>query len=547
MNKIFAFFRHYLKGFRILLVAYIALSIINSGISLMLPQISGRLIDYLVDATTSYLVPRFAVLFLTISIFKLVVEFLSERIGLILQTKIGFRLNEHIISRIQRLPLSFFIHQDLTYMTKKVNVDSNAIVSFCIGTLQNMIINAFVLVMGFILIWDFSVVIVFLLICLIVFYYFSYLLMSKKVYSANYQYKEVQASFFSKLHEQLKNIEFLKLQALLYSFHLRLENALDQLYAAASHNHIIMFLFGSLDKILKISANIIIFIIGGNAVISGSLSIGHFTIITSYFSLMINAIRYFFNLGKSIQTTLVSYTRLKEILDKPTESNGNKIIHEINSIRIQKLSFSYDTDPIIRDLTVEFSKGKVYAFVGNNGSGKSTLMKIIAGLYINDISGRIFINDTLIDEIDMYSLRKSEYGISEQEPLLIGDTIEYNLFFDQRESNCNSELFNMLVDMLGLTEYFNRQSDGLRTLINERNDNISGGEKQKLSLLRSLLKDPQILILDEPTSALDHNSKVQLIEYINSVKEKKITIIISHDLELIEIADQIIHFPIITE
>lgn len=547
MKKIFSFFYNYLNGFRLILVLYIGLSIINSGISIILPQISGRLIDYLVDSTTSSLIIRFTLLFLGISIIKLIVEFLSDRICLILQTKISFKLNRHIISHIQRLPFSFFHHQDLTSLTKKVNVDSNTIVSFCIGTIQNMIINAFVLFMGFFMIWDFSALIVFVLICLIVIYFFSYMLMSKKVYSANYEYKEIQALFFSRLHEQLKNIEFLKLQALMSSFHLRLESALDQLYAAASRNQIVMFLFSSLDKLLKLSSNIIIFVIGGNAVIKGTMTIGHFTIITSYCALMLNSIRYFFNLGKNTQTTLVSYNRLKEILDKPAESNGKVVIHEINTIRIQGLSFSYDKEPILQDVSLELNRGKVYALVGNNGSGKSTLMKIVSGLYVNEMSGHISINDILIDEIDMYSLRASAYGISEQEPLLINDTIEYNLYFNKEKSNRDLELFNKLVTLLGLTEFFNRQHNGLNTMINERNDNLSGGEKQKLSLLRSFLKDPQVLILDEPTSALDSDSKARLIEYINSMREKKITIVISHDMDLIKIADHIIRFPIVAE
>lgn len=132
-------------------------------------------------------------------------------------------------------------------MTKKVNADSNEIVAFCIGTIQSLIVNSLVIVLGIILIWRLSSTLILMLFIMIGFYLLSYLTMRKKVYAVNYAYKEAQATYYSRLNEQLKNIEFLKLQALLSSFQLRLKKALNKLYTTALHTQLVMYLFSGLD------------------------------------------------------------------------------------------------------------------------------------------------------------------------------------------------------------------------------------------------------------------------------------------------------------
>lgn len=270
------------------------------------------------------------------------------------------------------------------------------------------------------------------------------------------------------------------------------------------------------------------------------MTIGEFTIVISYCGIMLNAMRYYFNLGKQYQETLVSYVRLKGILQIQMENNGEELPQSINRISIRNLSFSFGDNSIMQQFSVELHKGKVYALVGSNGSGKSTLVKILSGLYQNEMDGEIFINGTRIESVNMYQLRKSAFGISEQEPILVNDTIQFNLSFNNEKREYDFELLNELISILGLNDFLKQQPEGLNTVINERNDNISGGEKQKISILRALLKNPEVLILDEPTSALDQQSKNCFVEYIKSNRGNRITIIISHDPDIINSADCII-------
>jgi len=142
---------------------------------------------------------------------------------------------------------------------------------------------------------------------------------------------------------------------------------------------------------------------------------------------------------------------------------------------------------------------------------------------------------------DMYDLRNRTIGISEQEPTLLADTVAYNLALDKPGLlHTNKELLDKLITSLGLETYFDSLPDRLDTQINESSANISGGEKQKLSILRALLKTPDVIILDEPTSALDSASKLALRTYLNKIKEDKIIIVITHDKEFIDSASDII-------
>jgi len=138
----------------------------------------------------------------------------------------------------------------------------------------------------------------------------------------------------------------------------------------------------------------------------------------------------------------------------------------------------------------------------------------------------------------MYEIKLRCIGVTEQEPILIADTLLNNITFGQKYSN--DRLYE-LIEILNLDNYISSLDNGLETIINEKSSNISGGEKQKISILRELLKNPEVLIFDEPTSALDSLSKIKLINYLQEIKTDKIIIIISHDEIIKNICDKIIN------
>lgn len=244
------------------------------------------------------------------------------------------------------------------------------------------------------------------------------------------------------------------------------------------------------------------------------------------------------NLGKSYQDALISYDRLEQILNEQKEMNGKIQINTIDSIELNNVSFSYDSyKNIINKFNYKFEKGKIYCIAGENGSGKSTLINLILGIFNDYYNGEIFYNSTEIKKLDMYYVRRKIIAICEQEPKLLNDSILNNITY-----GIDIYDYDEIIDLANkLNLHVQKFSQGLDTNIYEAAKNISGGEKLKISLIRTFLKKSDVIILDEPTSALDFNTIQKLGSFIQSIKKDKIIIIVTHNEEFLNIADDILH------
>ena len=134
----------------------------------------------------------------------------------------------------------------------------------------------------------------------------------------------------------------------------------------------------------------------------------------------------------------------------------------------------------------------------------------------------------------MRAVRRELVGVSEQEPMLLEDTLRFNLTFDDQATVDESE-FRTLCEILNLDSFIRLLPDGLDTVVREGSSNLSGGEKQKISIIRALLKHPKLLVLDEPTSALDRESRRKFVEYLAEIRKDMIILVSTHDEELLRI------------
>jgi ATP-binding cassette subfamily C protein len=499
----------------------------------------GNFIDHLVGAIDISFIYNYFLLFVSISLSTLILGFISGRLYARLQAQAGYEMNKDMIQRLQKAPLAATQGQDTAYLNQRINNDSNGLIIFCIGIIQNILVNLFMIIAPLFLLFQFNVKLTLVLIGIIVIYFVGYILYKKRLYTVSLDFKEAQAGFFAKLNEQLFNIKFIKIHGLFTSFFSRLEKRFTVLLSSSLRYQKTNYVFSGLDRIISMLAQILVLFLGGIEVVHGRLSIGEFVIMSSYFNMLLSSVRYFFTLGQGIQDNLVSYNRLKEIQTIEEEANGDNMLTSIRDIEVQNSSFHHGENEIFRNINARFIRGKTYAILGPNGSGKSTFIEVLLGLYIGKHTGNVLYNGISIEKINMYSLRERLIGVSEQEPMLLPDSLVYNLTFGQTERYDNSKA-NEIVNILGLKKYINALPDGLSTVINEKASNLSGGEKQKISLLRTLLSEPDLIILDEPTSALDSSSRDQLKAYLDRIKNEKIIIIITHDKDFADGCDNII-------
>jgi subfamily B ATP-binding cassette protein MsbA len=224
--------------------------------------------------------------------------------------------------------------------------------------------------------------------------------------------------------------------------------------------------------------------------------------------------------------------------DKPFVKGGPRIFPGIcSSIRFDGVFFSYRTGlPVFDGLNLEFKRGSTTAIVGTSGAGKSTLVNLLLRLY-DPQRGRILMDETDIREFDLASLRKRVAMVS-QETVLFNDTLEANLLYGL--DGVSEEALWIALEQARLTSYIRRLPDGLHSVVGDRGLRLSGGEKQRVSIVRAILKGANILILDEATSSLDSETETMIQEAIEAVTLDKTAIIIAHRLSTIQKAGRVV-------
>jgi ATP-binding cassette subfamily B protein len=201
------------------------------------------------------------------------------------------------------------------------------------------------------------------------------------------------------------------------------------------------------------------------------------------------------------------------------------------------VTFAYDAArPILQDLSITIAPGKTLAIVGPSGAGKSTISRLIYRFY--DVSGgRILIDGQDISEVTQKSLRAA-IGMVPQDTVLFNDTIRYNIRYGRPDaSDVEVEDAAKLAQIHGFVQSL---PAGYESMVGERGLKLSGGEKQRVSIARTILKGPPILVLDEATSALDSFTEQEIQEALRKISKGRTTLVIAHRLSTVVDADEIV-------
>ena len=248
---------------------------------------------------------------------------------------------------------------------------------------------------------------------------------------------------------------------------------------------------------------------------------------------MLTSLGALLSVGQKYKEFIVSYDRLNEILIVEAVSNGNIKIDTIESIYIDSLKYSYEDIQIISNFNYTFEVGNIYVISGKNGKGKSTLLNILSGV-LKASEGNIYYNGININDLDMIKLRKNQISFMSQDIFILTDTMENNVYLDTDINKSKKYLLSNYIDLFNFNEYLSKHNKSLDKMIDK---NLSEGEKQKIGLIRSFIKNSNLIILDEPTSSLDISTIQKLKEYLLTLRNEKIIIIVSHDEKILEIAD----------
>ena len=245
-------------------------------------------------------------------------------------------------------------------------------------------------------------------------------------------------------------------------------------------------------------------------------------------------------LSQTLNRGKASAKRVAEILNRPAEENlteGARPATLHGHILFENVSFSYDEDaPAVSDISLEAKPGETIALIGPTGAGKSTLLHLLARFYDPD-SGRILLDGQPLSDLSKEWLR-DHMGYVTQESFLFNASLRDNLLLARPDAT-DAEIRDAL-SAANAMEFVKNLPDGLETLAGERGTRFSGGERQRLSIARALLRNPPILLLDEATSALDNRTERLVQQALERLRERRTCFVIAHRLSTIESADRIL-------
>ncbi|MDR2427109.1 MAG: ABC transporter ATP-binding protein/permease [Endomicrobium sp.] len=295
-----------------------------------------------------------------------------------------------------------------------------------------------------------------------------------------------------------------------------------------------------IEVIGAFAAGLILFF-GGRDVINGVWTPGDFLVFFYAVTKMYKPVRSFSIVNNQLQSGLAGAERVFEILDKKPSikdtENAVVVPPFKRSIIYKDVDFGYIPDKLVlKKFNIEIKNGQTVAFVGYSGSGKTTIANLLMRFY-DPCGGTIFIDGIDIKNAALQSLRK-QIGIVSQDVMLFDDTIKYNIAYGHFDASMEDIV--KAAKNANAHDFISKLPRGYDTLVGERGMKISGGEKQRISIARAILKNPPILLLDEATSALDSESEQLVRQAIENLMENRTVILIAHRLATIKNADKII-------
>lgn len=419
----------------------------------------------------------------------------------------------------------------------KVRSDSEKLITLSISLIFQTIIG-FIFVIVYVARIDYRISLIFLVTAPIIALISSYL--GKKIKIVSRKIVNQTNALAGSTTESLRNIELVKSLGLTYQEEKRLNlNTFKILQLELEKIRFIRslsFIQGTTVHFLRtcVVFTLYYFLFGQKIIVGDLLTMVFFTFF------IFGPLQELGNFIIALNETKVSMENFKTLLSAPKEFRPKtpKHVGAIRSLLFSNVSFQHKTAKFkaVENINFDIKQGETVAFVGPSGSGKTTLVKLLVGLY-TPAEGQVFYNDIDSTEIDLLDLRK-QLGFVTQDAQLFSGTIRENLLF-VRPNATDEDLYDAL-KKASCEKLLQRAEDGLNTTIGEGGIKVSGGEKQRLSIARAILRNPNLLIFDEATSALDSITEEEINATIRNISDQnRITVLIAHRLSTVLHADKI--------
>jgi len=544
LKDIFYIFR-FVKPYKTSLFSLLIFLLFYNVLSTALPYLTFTVIldDFLPNHDFKSI--NFVVMIIVFMV--LIMAFIDFLVGYIMSymgSMITFDIRNYLLRHLEGLSLKFYSDRHSGEILERLNIDVAAIQNILTIEIISLVTNvskfAFITVAVFYLNPILATPMFIMVMFQSIFVFFATRRMHKDIKET----REKESKLIGYLQERITLIKVIqvfvqkKYEEMIHSF--RSDAIINQALNIAS----VRSQLRAITMFLRNFTPLLVLWIGSYLIIIDKMSIGELITMWMYSIQYIWPVFAIVMAVNRFQESIVGVQRVKAYLDEVPEvtevPNPIKNAAIKGEIEFQNVNFSYEKNKqVLFDMSFKIEAGETIAFVGESGSGKSTITNLIFRFYDPD-NGRILLDGKPLTEYSLRLLRKN-IGVVFQETDMFVATLRENLAYGATKRVTDEEIMSAVRTTL-LEELVNKLPQGLGTMVEEKGKNFSGGEKQRISICRLILRNPNIVIFDEATSALDTQSESMISETMKLVMKKPTSIIIAHRLSTVVDADRIFVF-----
>ncbi|MEB6838023.1 ABC transporter ATP-binding protein [Staphylococcus simulans] len=520
-----------------LIFTSIFIASLGSFFGLLIPVFTGNLVD---NAVNGSLKGEF--IFILILIF--IINTILSGIGTYLLSKLGekliYSIRQKLWSHIMHLKMEFFNNNETGQIMSRVTEDTMIINHFVSQKLPNIFPSSISLIGSVIilLLLDWKITLLSLLVIPI--FYIIMVPLGKVVQKVAINTQAEIANFSGLLGRVISDMPLVKSSL---SEEIEIEKSKDTLqniYKLGLKQATIFSIIQPISGMLILITVGILLGVGGYRVSTGAISSGVLVSMIFYIIQLSSPLTNLSTIITDYQRAVGASIRICEILNEEVESNkfGIDKVPPSGTLSFENVSFKYQKNLVLNNVSFVVPNNSITAIVGPSGSGKTTIFKLIQRFYDID-NGSILYSGVNINNFHLREWRSKIGYVMQNNPMMNG-SVKENLLYGIENPSITLKQIQYYTKLANCHDVIMNLDDGYETLIGEKGNKISGGEKQRIDIARNLIKEPDILLLDEITSNLDSNSEIMIQEALTKFSEDKTLLIIAHRLSTIKKAHQII-------
>ena len=539
--RIFSYMKPYWKQFGLVLIA-----ILFSAILTLLPSVlTGRIIDEGLIARSMKALVKYILLSLAVTLGANIIGILESYLNTWIAQHITFDMRNAMYLHLQKMSQRFFTSNNQGDIITRMTSDISGVQQIITNTLTSIISNVITLAVALVVMFRENWLLALLGVVIVPLFTIPTRSAGKTRWSITRESQACSDEINGILNETMSvsGQLLVKLFGMEKKEYARYEDVNRRMINLNIRESMAGRWFRMALSTFSSVGPMLIYLVGGIIMMKydSTITVGQISVLVALLGRMYGPVNQLLNIQVDWIRSMAMFTRIFEYYDMPVEIENAPMAvtpgKAYGEVSFDHVSFHYEPErEILKDISFKLEKGKCIAIVGPSGSGKSTLINLIPRLY-DVCGGKVSFDGIDVSSLDLAFLRRN-IGIVSQETYLFNGTVRDNLLYAKPDAT-EEELIEAC-KQANIYDFIQKQEDGLDTVVGNRGLKLSGGEKQRISIARILLKDPVLMIFDEATSALDSISEQKIQEAIEPLIATRTSILIAHRLSTILAADEIL-------